>query len=687
MSIHFSVVIPTLNEADNIDPLVIRLLALNLPQDSFEIIFVDDASTEGTPDRIRAWEGRAQVQLVERREKPDLTASILAGIAIARNEVIVVMDADLSHPPERLPALVTPVLKGSHDVAIGSRYVPGGSTEGWPLHRRWLSRIGAWLARSICDVRDPTAGFFAFRRDLAVTIPEDAHGYKILLELLMAGQGALKVVEVPICFRNRTRGASKLSFVQQWTYLQRLMTLAGGTISVGTTSRFAMVGLFGVMVDALLFQWLMNHGARLALAHITSFFVTVAVNYVLNAKWSFRLHYAGYLGWPQFGRFLTVGVLALLMRGEVLALLVDGWHVPAAWAIFPAIATTAAINYLGSAFYVWGDGQNRSSLDLRWRVFSLGVVAYMLLLRLLTIGQVELLVHEAYYWNYAQHMDLSFYDHPPMVAWLIWLGTAIIGHNEFGVRIGAFLSGLVAMGYLYAFARNRYDQSTAIRTVLLLAVLPLSVVYDMMTPDAPLIAAWAAALYYMERALVAGRRSAWLGLGIAFGLGLLSKYTLILLGCGGLLFVILDPTARRWIRRPQPYLAVALALVLFSPVIIWNYQHHWASLLFQSARRFDPSNDGFSMHVLIMQMLFMMTPTGLLAACLALLPPRRIEDQSADIPIHGSLPLVRPGMHRRTADGVFRLQFVAFHVYPCFLDQPRVACGAANCGMDDGPGW
>lgn len=630
MSANFSVVIPTLNEADNIDPLVNRLLALELPRDSFEVIFVDDASTDGTPDRIRAWEGRGKVRLVERREKPDLTASILAGVAAARSEVIVVMDADLSHPPEQLAALVAPVLNGSHDVAIGSRYVPDGRTEGWPLHRRWLSRIGGWLARLICDVRDPTAGFFAFRRALAAAIPGDARGYKILLELLMSGEGKLKVAEVPICFRDRTRGASKLSFEHQWTYLQRLMTLAGGTASVGTTGRFAMVGLFGVMVDALLFQWLMGRGAGLALAHVTSFFVTVAVNYVLNAKWSFRLDCAGHLGWPQYGRFLTLGVLALLMRGEVLALLVDGWHVPAAWAIFPAIATTAAINYLGSTFYVWGTGPNRNSLDVRWRVFSIGVVAYMLVLRLLTLGQVELLVHEAYYWNYAQHMALSFLDHPPMVAWLIWLGTSILGNNEFGVRIGAFLSGLVAMGYLYALARNRYGQSTGMRTMLLMAVLPLGAVSGMlMTPDAPLLAAWAAALYYMERALVAGRGSAWLGMGVAFGLGLLSKYTIALLGCSALLFVILDPTARRWMRRPHPYLAVALALLLFSPVIIWNYEHQWASFLFQTVRRIESASQ-FSTHVLIMQMLLLATPTGLLAALLALFTRPPVSGPRAD---------------------------------------------------------
>ena len=122
------------------------------------------------------------------------------------------------------------------------------------------------------------------------------------------------------------------------------------------------------------------------------------------------------------------------------------------------------------------------------------------------------------------------------------------------------------MGYLYALAHNLYDKSTAMRAVLLLAVLPFGCVTGaLMTPDAPLMATWAATLYYMERALIADRRWAWLGMGIAFGLGILSKYTLGLLGMAALVFVVLDPESRRWLRRPHAYLAAALALLLFFP--------------------------------------------------------------------------------------------------------------------------
>lgn len=626
----FSIVVPTLNESENIDLLLSRLFALNLDPDSFEVIFVDDGSTDGTPDKIRAWESRSNVRLVQRQEKPDLTASILAGTATAKSDVIVVMDADLSHPPERLSAVVTPVLDGTHDVVVGSRYIAGGNTENWPLHRQLLSRIGGWIARPICDVNDATSGFFAFRRELTASISNHAHGYKILLELLMANQGKLRVTEVPIIFHDRTHGTSKLSFSHQRAYIQRLITLAGGTATLNTAGRFAVVGLFGVLIDAIIFQWMINRDAGLALAHFVSFFVAATINYTFNSQWAFREHHAGYLQWQKFGRFLTVGLLALLLRGGVLALLVYVWHVPPLLAIFPAIIATAAVNYLGSAFYVFPNEKDLPSLNIRWRIAAIGIVLFILLLRLVYFGLAQLVPDEAYYWQYAQHMDLSFYDHPPMVAWLIWLGTSILGHNEFGVRIGALICGLISMGYLYALTQNLYDKSTAMRAVLLLTILPLGFATGiLMTPDAPLVAAWAATLYYMERALIANQNSAWLGMGIAFGLGMLSKYSLGLLGIAALVFVIIDPTARRWMLRPHPYLAALLAVVLFSPVIIWNYENNWASFSFQSNRVLADTYE-FSVHKLIAHIMILLTPVGFLAAALAFFPAKIPTDQQLE---------------------------------------------------------
>lgn len=625
----FSIVVPTLNESENIDLLLTQLFALDISCGSFEVIFVDDGSNDGTLEKIRAWLKNAQVRLIERHGKPDLAASVLAGANAARNEVIVVMDADLSHPLDQLETLVSPVLAGENDIVIGSRYISGGGIQNWPFHRRLLSRMGSLIACPLCDVYDATSGFFAFKRKLADTVSEKAHGYKILLEILMANAGKLRVKEIPICFRDRIHGTSKLSFSHQLAYLQRLMTLVGGSISMSTAGRFAVVGFLGVFVDALVFQWMIGRDFGLAPSHFASFLAAVSFNYILNSKWSFRQSHAGYLRWRQFGRFIIVGGLALLLRGGVLALLVYTANISPGMAIYPAILVAALVNYLGSVFYVFPDGKNLPSLDIRWRVAAIGIVSFCFLLRLIYFGMGELIPDEAYYWMYAQHIDFSYYDHPPMVAWLIWLGTAVLGDNEAGVRVGAIICNLIAMGYLYALAKNLYDKSTALRTLLLFSVLPLGFASGLfMTPDAPLAAAWAATLYYMERALVADQRSAWLGMGIAFGLGLLSKYTLALLAMAALVFVIIDPIARRWLVRPHPYLAALLALLIFSPVIIWNYQHDWVSFMFQSSRLVDEPN--FSVHFLLAYIAILLTPVGFFAAVLALLPNTRKSPDRQD---------------------------------------------------------
>jgi dolichol-phosphate mannosyltransferase len=137
------------------------------------------------------------------------------------------------------------------------------------------------------------------------------------------------------------------------------------------------------------------------------------------------------------------------------------------------------------------------------------------------------------------------------------------------------------------------------------------------TPDATLTAAWAGALYFLGRALLEGKARAWIGVGICLGLGLLAKYTIALLIPASGLFMLLDAGARRWWRRPQPYLALALTAVLFLPVIYWNSQHAWVSFLFQTAGRLRETAH-FSVHELLGATLFLLTPTGLVAAILAL---------------------------------------------------------------------
>jgi dolichol-phosphate mannosyltransferase len=163
----------------------------------------------------------------------------------------------------------------------------------------------------------------------------------------------------------------------------------------------------------------------------------------------------------------------------------------------------------------------RSLTDVRWRVFVIGLIGYAFFLRVIFSAQIELLPEEAYYWNYSRHLDIGYLDHPPMVAWLIRLGTDLFGNSEFGVRFGALGCGAVTAFFAYRLARNLFGEETALIALAMSQVLPFFFLSGMlMTPDAPLTAAWAASLYFLERALIGARPWAWLWAGLTLGLGL-----------------------------------------------------------------------------------------------------------------------------------------------------------------------
>ncbi|MDE2295171.1 MAG: glycosyltransferase family 39 protein [Gammaproteobacteria bacterium] len=245
---------------------------------------------------------------------------------------------------------------------------------------------------------------------------------------------------------------------------------------------------------------------------------------------------------------------------------------------------------------------------------AVGLVIYVTVLRLVFGAHVELMPEETYYWNYSRHLDIGYLDHPPMVAWMIRAGTALLGHTALGVRIGAVLCGLITSVFVYRLTRNLYGRSSAALALALAQILPFFFLQGLlMTPDTPLTAAWAGSLYFLERALIGGKARAWWWAGLCLGLGMLSKYTIALLGLGALVYLIVDADARPWLRRVEPYAAAVLAFAIFSPVIVWNAEHHWASFAFQTARRLA-GRPRFALPELIGAGIVLITPTGFAAA-------------------------------------------------------------------------
>jgi dolichol-phosphate mannosyltransferase len=259
-----------------------------------------------------------------------------------------------------------------------------------------------------------------------------------------------------------------------------------------------------------------------------------------------------------------------------------------------------------------------SQVSSDWRRGAIGVVALAVALRLIYAWRVELMPEEAYYWNYAQHLDIGYLDHPPMVGWLIAAGTAMLGDTEFGVRIGALCCGGIASFFSYRLTREMFDEPSGWVAVGLAQTLPFFFLTGfLMTPDAPLMAAWSGALYFLYRALLEDQARAWWGAGVCLGLGLLSKYTIVLLGFSALLFMVIDPRSRHWFRRIEPYAAVLLAAMIFSPVITWNARNEFASFAFQTSRRLA-DRPQFALFKLLGSVLVLLTPTGAAAAAWAL---------------------------------------------------------------------
>ncbi len=212
-----SIIVPTYNEAENIKTLICRLRGLSLGD--MEIIIVDDNSPDGTARAARD----ENVKTIVRSTDRGLSQAVVAGFNAAEGDILLVMDADLSHPVEKVPELVAAVC-GGVDMAIGSRYVSDGETTGWPFLRRLYSGSATLAVRPLTKVKDPMAGFFCLKKEVLSRGKLIPRGYKILLEILVRC-GVKNYREIPISFTDRQKGQSKLDMKVKTDYVRQLLSL------------------------------------------------------------------------------------------------------------------------------------------------------------------------------------------------------------------------------------------------------------------------------------------------------------------------------------------------------------------------------------------------------------------------------------------------------------------------------
>jgi dolichol-phosphate mannosyltransferase len=554
----------------------------------------------------------------------------------ASGDLVAILDPAAGFSPEALPRLLAPLRDGTHDLAIAVADPPVEGCARVPFSGRVNRRLARLLFWPVTETRDPWSGWYALCLDRAAPLELSGHGLGAELpDLLLRAGTDLRTIDVPTPMPYAPVAAPGPSVRESWTRLHSALADqpdAETRDSPGwTATALAFATDLAATLALLALGWSMGASniAGFVLAHSGG-----AIGHRLaRGRWPAAMSVG--IGWV-----LVAAVLALGLRGgavaSALAVGLPFW-VAVSIGIALGLVVGLGVGALAGAIGRPSVSQSRASPALRWSVASLGILASVLALHLAYLKVLPLTPEEAYYWNYAIRPALGYLDHPPMVAWLIAAAERLLGHGEASVRIASVACGVAVVVFVYGLSRPLVDRPSALVAAALAAVLPYPFFATgvMMTPDAPLAAAWAASLYFLHRALVGDEGRAWIGVGVALGLGLLSKYTIVTLGPAVLLFCLLDPQARRWLLKPQPYLAALITAALFTPVIYWNYANDWASFSFQTGDRFDEA-PAFSLHLMLLNMLIVATPLPLLVLPLVFVrrwtdPPGRLPE-----PAHAS---------------------------------------------------
>lgn len=351
-----SVIVPTYREAANIPVLVQKIdEAMKGAGIAYDVVIVDDNSRDGIDKAVQDLRAKKyNVTLKIRLKEKGLSSAVIEGFRIAAGEIMAVMDADLSHPPEKIPEMVELIMKGDADFVIGSRFVRGGGA----AHFNWFRKLNAWasrmMARPLTRVNDPMAGFFAFPRwilpDLALLNPL---GFKIGLELLVKS-APKNVKEIPIQFRERLYGESKLSLKEQVLYLLHLQRLFRYRFPrLSEFILFSLIGASGMMVD-LFFVFLSYDVLTLPfrLARVVGFVFALTSNFFLNRKYTFP-HASGGNPVRQYISFFGVCLVGFAANWFISVYLYEHmafFHRFYLVAAFIGILGGMVINFVGSKF-------------------------------------------------------------------------------------------------------------------------------------------------------------------------------------------------------------------------------------------------------------------------------------------------------------------------------------------------
>jgi dolichol-phosphate mannosyltransferase len=354
-----SIIVPTYNERDNIRELV-RRLAVSLDECSWEVIFVDDDSPDGTSNLIREIARRDyRVRCLQRIGRRGLSSACIEGMLASSAPYLAVIDADMQHDEKLLVPMLDAVKNGGQDIAVGSRYVTGGGVAEWDESRVEMSRYATRLSRLVipADLKDPMSGFFMIRREAFATAVRNLStiGFKILLDLFASSSRPLQFKELPYVFVSRHAGQSKLDSRAKWDYGMLLLDkLIGRYVPVRFVA-FGLVGSIGVVVHLVVITLLfivLKIGFLPSQVLATMFAMTV--NFALNNLFTYRdkrlkgWHWVR--GWLSFVLACSIGMVANVGMAAFLFEKDFGWTLAA----LAGIVVGAVWNYATTMVYTWG---------------------------------------------------------------------------------------------------------------------------------------------------------------------------------------------------------------------------------------------------------------------------------------------------------------------------------------------
>jgi dolichol-phosphate mannosyltransferase len=351
-----SIIIPTYKEKENIGLLVERIHN-SLSKYDYEIVIVDDNSADGSEELVADLSTKYPVKIIVRKNKRGLSSAVVDGITSTSSENVIVMDADLQHPPEVLPSIVKAL--ETHDFVMASRYIKGGSPGEWKLSRKIVSKGATLLALPIAPkVKDPMSGFFGFKRTAADIASLSPTGWKIGLEILVRSKFKA-VTEVPYTFVPRARGESKLSRRIMGQYLRQLLDLYSYKYQV---LNFMVVGGIGFVINMGLYSLLTLVPALKTFEFnkvgqtyylppfVLSSLVAIISNYLLNKISTFK-------GWKEqkggFGRYIVMSLATLVLDTGLLYVFVEKGNLAPQPAAALAILIVFIVRFLIARSWVW----------------------------------------------------------------------------------------------------------------------------------------------------------------------------------------------------------------------------------------------------------------------------------------------------------------------------------------------